>query len=91
VVEAADTGTLEQGDGACAKEAKALAPDDQARAVCTDGWEATRQAGRGLFPKVKVGLCFLHAILKMKKHGAGQWRHQGLDRAWQVYQAATNL
>ena len=33
--------------------------------------------------------CFLHAILKRKKPCAGPWRHQGLDKAWQVYQAAT--
>ena len=89
VVEAADTVTVERGDGACAKEAKALAPDYQARSVCTDGWEATRQAWRGLFPKITLVRCFLHAILKMKKHGAGQLRHQVLDKAWQVYQAAT--
>jgi hypothetical protein len=89
VVEAADTVTLENGYGELAKEAKALAPDYQARSVCTDGWEATRQAWRGLFPKIKLVLCFLHSILKIKKHCAGQLRHQGLDKAWQVYQAAT--
>ena len=38
---------------------------------------------------MKVVRCFLHAILKMKKYGAGQWRHRGLDRAWHVDQAAT--
>jgi hypothetical protein len=84
VVEAADTVTLERGDGACAQEAKALAPNSQARSVGTDGWEATRQAGRGLLPKIKLVRCFLHAILKMKKPWAGPWRHQGLDKAWQV-------
>ena len=42
-----------------------------------------------LFPKIKLVLCFLHSILKIKKHCAGQLRHQVLDRAWQVYQAAT--
>src|SRR5215475_3031399 len=89
VVEAADTVTLEQGYGEFAKEAKALAPAYQARAVCTDGWEATRQAWRGLFPKMKVVLCLLHSILKMKKYGAGQLRHRVLDRAGHVYQAAT--
>jgi hypothetical protein len=72
-----------------AKAAKALAPDEQARAVCPDGWEATRQAWRGLLPKMKVVRCFLHARLKMKQDGAGQWRHRGLDRAWPVSQAAT--
>ena len=89
VVEAAATGTVEQGYGACAKAAKALAPDSQARSVCPDGWEATRQAWRGLFPTMKVVRCLLHAILKMKKSGAGQWRHRVLDRAWHVDQAAT--
>ena len=89
VVEAADTVTLERGYGEFAKEAKALAPTYQARSVCTDGWEATRQAWRGLFPKIKLGLCFLHAILKLKKPCAGQWRHQVLDKAWQVSQATT--
>jgi hypothetical protein len=37
-----------------------------------------------------VGLCFLHSILKIQKHCAGQLRHQVLAKAWQVYQAATN-
>jgi hypothetical protein len=89
VVEAADTVTLERGYGEFAKEAKALMPEYQARSVCTDGWEATRQAWRQLFPKITLVLCFLHSILKIKKHCAGQLRHQVLDRAWQVYQAAT--
>jgi hypothetical protein len=73
VVEAADTGTVERGSGACAKAAKALAPDSQARSVCTDGWEATRQAWRRLFPTIKVVRCFLHSVLKMKKPCAGRW------------------
>ena len=77
VVEAADTGTVERGDGEFAKEAKALAPDYQARSVCTDGWEATRQAWRGLVPTITLVLCFLHAILKMKKPCAGQLLRPG--------------
>ena len=89
VVEAADTVTLERGDGACAKEAKALDPTYHARSVCTEGWEATRQAWRQLFPTITVGRCFLHALLKMQQHCAGPLRHQRLDKAWQVYQAAT--
>jgi hypothetical protein len=89
VVEAADTETVERGSGECAKEAKALVPTYHARSVCTDGWEATRQAWRQLFPTITLVLCFLHAILKMKQHCAGQLRHRVLDRAWQVSQAAT--
>jgi hypothetical protein len=89
VVEAADTVTLERGYGEFATEAQALDPTYHARSVCTDGWEATRQAWRQLFPKITVVLCFLHSILKIQKHCAGPLRHQILDKAWQVYQAAT--
>ena len=78
VVEAADTATVERGYGACAKEAKTLVPAYQVRSVCTDGWEAMRQAWRQLFPLIKMLLCLLHAILKMKQHCAGQLRHQVL-------------
>ena len=88
-MEAAATGPVERGYGACAKAANALAPDYRPRSVCTDGWEATRQAWRGLFPKINLVLCFLPSILKMKKHWAGQLRHHVLDKAGQVYQAAT--
>jgi hypothetical protein len=66
VVEAADTVTLARGEGEFTKEAKALAPEYQACSVCTDGWEATRQAWRQLFPKITLVLCFLHSILKIK-------------------------
>jgi hypothetical protein len=57
--------------------------------VGTDGWEATRQAWRGRFPTITLVRCGLHSILKIQKHCAGQLRHQVLDKAWQVPQAAT--
>ena len=88
VVEAADTVMVERGYGACAKAAKALAPASHVRSVCTEGGDATRQAWRRLFPTVTLVRCFLHAILTRQKHCAGPLRHQGLDRAWQVSQAA---
>jgi hypothetical protein len=89
VVEAADTETVERGYGEFAQEAQALGPASHARSVCTDGWETTRQAWRRLLPKRTLVLCFLHSILKMKKHCAGQLRPRVLARAWQAYQAAT--
>jgi hypothetical protein len=89
VVEAAETVPVERGDGACAKAAQALAPASQARSVCTDGWAATRQAGRGLFPTITRGRCLLHALGQMKPPWAGQWRPQGLARAGPGSQAAT--
>ena len=89
VVEAADTVTLARGYGEFAQEVQALVPAYHPRSVCTDGWEATRQAWRRLFPQITLVLCFLHSVLKIKDRCTGQLRHQVLDRVWQVYQAAT--
>lgn len=89
VVAAATTAAWEAGDGECAREAQALAPAYQPRAVCTDGWEATRQAWRRLLPTITLVLCFLHAIVKSKDRCTGAWRPQVLERAWKVSQATT--
>jgi hypothetical protein len=89
VVAAATTVALETGYGEFAREAQALAPDYQPRSVCTDGWEATRQAWRRLFPTITLVLCFLHSILKSKDRCTGALRHQVLERAWKVSQATT--
>lgn len=89
VVVAADTTTLEAGYGEFAQEAQALVPDYHPRSVCTDGWQATREAWRRLFPKITLVLCFLHSVLKIKDRCRGALRHQVLERAWHVYHAAT--
>ena len=81
VVEAAETATVARGGRACAKEAQALMPASQARSVCPEGWAATRQAWHRLWPTITLVRCVLHAILKMKPHGAGQGRHRVLERA----------
>lgn len=89
VGEAADTRPWERGDGTCAQAATALAPDSRPRAGCTDGWEAPRQAGRGLFPQLTLVRGLLPALLQLNKPWAGPVRPQGLAQAWQVDQAAT--
>ena len=89
VVAAADTPTWEAGYGEFAREAQALVPDYHPRSVCTDGWHATREAWRRLFPKITLVLGCLHSVLKSKARWRGAWRHQGLERAWHVYHAAT--
>ena len=89
VVATADTAALETGYGEFAQEARALAPTYHPRSVCTDGWHATREAWRRLFPTITLVLCFLHAILKIQDRCTGALRHQVLERAWQVSQATT--
>ena len=89
VVAAADTAALETGYGAFAQEAHALAPDYHPRSVCTDGWHATREAWRRLFPTITMVLCFLHSVLKIRDRCRGTLRHDVLERARHVYQATT--
>jgi hypothetical protein len=89
VVAAADTTALERGSGACAREAQALAPASHPRSVCTDGWQATREAWRRLCPTITLVRCLLHAVLKIRDRCRGALRHQVLERAWQVSQATT--
>jgi len=84
VVAAADTAALETGYGACAQEAHALAPTYQPRSVCTDGWHATREAWRRLFPTITLVRCFLHAVLKSMDRCRGALRHEGVAKAWGV-------
>ena len=54
VVAAAETAALETGYGACAREARALAPTSQPHAVCPEGGHATREAWRRLCPAITL-------------------------------------
>jgi len=84
----AESTALTAGYGEFAEEAAAVFPGYQPQSVCTDGWQATREAWRQLFPHVTLVLCFLHSILKIAKRCRGALRHEVLDRAWGVYRAA---
>ena len=55
VVEAAETVTLERGDGACAKDAKALAPTYPARAVAPRGGKRRARQGVSGVPRARWG------------------------------------
>ena len=65
-------------------EATTVFPEYTPRSVCTDGFAATRDAWRQLFPQLTVVLCFLHAILKLTERCRGPLRRQVLERAWAV-------
>ena len=82
-----DTAALTAAYGEFAAEAAAVFPTYQPRSVCTDGFQATRQAWRALFPTLTLVLCFLHSILKIADRCRGALRHKVLDRAWGVYRA----
>src|SRR6266852_1545247 len=75
VVAAADTTALETGYGEFAREVHALAPASHPRSVCTDGWKATREAWRRLFPTITLVLCLLHSALKIRDRRRGALPH----------------
>ncbi len=47
-------------------EARDVASEYAPRTVSTDGWKGTQAAGKALFPKVVLLLCFSHAWLKIR-------------------------
>jgi hypothetical protein len=88
ITENEDGAALQAAYGEFAAEAAAVFPDYAPASVCTDGWKATREAWRTIFPGIRLILCFLHSILKIRDRCMGELRHQILDKAWLVYQAA---
>ena len=71
------------------KEAPNVWADYQPQTVNSDGWAATRQAWRALFPLVVILRCFLHGWLSIRdraKHLGPLFRALG-DRVWDAYHA----
>jgi hypothetical protein len=62
----ADSPALTDAYGQFQQEAGRLAPTYHPQTVNTDGWEATQQAWRTLFPQIVILECFLHAFLKIR-------------------------
>jgi hypothetical protein len=81
--------SLQEAYGEFVAETRAIFPEYQARSVCTDGFQATREAWHRLWPHLTLVLCFLHSILKIQERCRGVLRRHVLDRAWRVYQGAT--
>lgn len=83
----ADDVHLQEAYGVFAAEARDVEPEYAPESVNTDGWAATRNAFRALFPTIAVVLCFLHGFLKVRDRcRKARELHR---RVWDVYRAAT--
>jgi hypothetical protein len=74
------------------REAQQVQPAYQPKTVNTDGWQATMNAWKTLFPQVCVIQCFLHAVLRLKNAATKASQtvyHQIAAMAWEVYRATT--
>lgn len=84
---AADDAHLREAYGVFGAEARDVEPEYAPETVNTDGWAATRNAFRSLFPAIAVVLCFLHGFLKVRDRCRKARDLHG--RIWDVYRAAT--
>lgn len=84
----ADEDHLTTAYGQFAEECRELKPDYAPKSVNTDGWCATQNAFRELFPAITIVLCFLHGFLKIRDRC--RKLHELHGRVWEVYRAATS-
>jgi hypothetical protein len=85
--DSADEEQLTAAYGQFSQESREVKPDYAPKTVNTDGWIATRNAFRTLFPTIVTVLCFLHGFLKIRDRcRKARDLHQ---RVWDVYHAAT--
>ncbi len=74
------------------REAQQVQPDYQPETVNTDGWQATMNAWRTLFPSICLIQCFLHAILGIRNVATKATKalyDEIVEQAWQAYHATT--
>lgn len=89
VAHSADETALTQAYREFQQEAKALNPDYCPETVNTDGWDATQQAWKTLFPGITLMLCFLHTVLGIQQHCRrdGVLYSQVTDKLWGLFHA----
>ena len=87
LTESADDAHLTDAYGAFAAEARQLQVEYSPESVCSDGWKATQNAWRSLFPTICVIRCFLHGFLKIRDRC--RKAVDLLRRVWEVYRAGS--
>ena len=89
IVESAGTKALVEGYKSFQTEALALNPNYRPETVNTDGWEHTQTAWQTLFPSIQLILCFLHAVLGIRKccRRTPALLQEVTSRLWRIYKA----
>ena len=91
LTDSASPTALTEGYREFKEEIDLIYPDYQPITANTDGWEATRQAWRTLFPNIVLVLCFLHDVLKVEKGCPTRHNYRKIlsGKLWKAYQAKT--
>jgi hypothetical protein len=88
-----DTAGLQEAYEVFKTEALDCQQDYCPESVNLDGWKATNQAWKNLFPTITIVLCFLHAFLKIRDVGKSlkERFHEIGDKIWEVYRTKTAI
>lgn len=88
-----DTENLQEAYGVFKSEALDCQVDYCPKSVNLDGWKATNQSWKNLFPSITIVLCFLHAFIKIRDVGKSlkEKFHEIGDKIWEVYRKETVL
>ena len=92
MVESASEASLKEAYGVFALESKEVNPTYAPDSVNTDGWAATQNAWKHLFPGITVILCFLHAFIKIRDRATKVLANsfdQVADRVWEAYETTS--
>jgi hypothetical protein len=87
LTKSADEKHLQAAYADFAREARDVQGDYAPQTVNTDGWAATQNAFRALFPTIVVVLCYLHGFLKIRDRC--RKNHDLHRRVWEVFRAPT--
>ena len=92
VCDEASEASLSLGYGVFKEECEQIDPNYAPQSVNTDGWAATQKAWEGLYDKIAVIACFLHAFLKVRNRATKKMQaffHLAGDKIWDIYKADT--
>ena len=88
---AAESG-LTEAYGKFKEEACNVDPGYTAKSVNTDGWKATMNAWKTLFPSIFIICCFLHVFIKIRGRSSKKYKDIFdivADKLWNCYKAET--
>ena len=88
-----DTENLQEAYWVFKSEALDCQVDYCPESVNLDGWKATNQSWKNLFPSITIVLCFLHAFIKIRDVGKSlkEKFYEIGDKIWEVYRKETTL
>ena len=92
VTDSAGEDSLKKACGIYKEEARNITPDYSPETVNTDGWKATMNAWKSLFPSVTLILCFPHTFISIRdraKKKFGEIYDEVAEKLWDCHNAVT--